>query len=158
MKKKIAKTVIGFFVLFGMIIALSACVSNDPVPMTAPDAVEHSHSKDQVRAQDGVELLIQNKELADTLVISDVALVRGQYVRQFRARISNNGKHTLEIRTDPVWFNEHGVQMSNVYNQQQVFRIAKGQGISISHDATSHSARTIRLILDCPDGSCRVKD
>ncbi len=158
MKNRITKIIIACFSVPLVMVAFSGCAMNQPVPMKKPDSVEHSYSKDLVRSQQGVELLIQNKELEDTLVISDVALVRGEYVRQFRARISNTGRHTLEISTEPVWFDEHGVQMSNVYSQRQVHRLNGGQGISISHDAASHAARSVRLIVNCPAGSCRVKE
>jgi len=155
---KINKIIAVCAVLPGMLLAFSSCVPNQPVPMKSPGSVEHSYSTNQVRAQDGVELLIQNNALEKTLAITDVALVRGKYVLQFNARISNTGRHALKIRTEPVWFDEHGVQMSSAYSQSQVHRLGKGQGISISHDAFSHSARTVRLIVDCPGSTCEIKD
>ena len=135
------------------IMLFSGCIANQPVEIKGHAA--HSQSAAQNCCPEGVELLIQNTELSRNLVVNNVNMVRGEYLLQLRARISNTGRHILAISTEPVWYDHHGVQMNNVYSQKQVHYLGKGQGISITHDAVSINAKTVRLTVDCPLEGCR---
>ena len=138
--------------------AYYGCVAT-PVPVEPASPVEHSYSTDPSRNKNGVALMIQNTYLHKKLAITDVALVQGEYVKQFRARLTNKGSSPIQVTAEPLWYDHNNIldQRYKRYSHKQLHTLQKGQSKLIFFDAISHAARTLDLLIDCPGGECKAK-
>lgn len=138
-----------FLQKFQLVLMFSVIVgcSQHSSPVVKRDAVYDSSipaRSDAVKIP-GVQFRIMDVNLQETLEISHVALIQGDYVKQLQFTISNIGNDAQSFYTEPKWKKNTGAIISTRFSQRTLHLLQPGESKSLDHQGINSEAVNVEI-------------